>query len=394
MRAAERDVMDMMVQMYEQGLQRLKDLIRKTHPELLVDFSTLEAQLLEDLYKEGLLGPDRTSRERNRIVHDLNRFTYQHFETDFLSFCYTSSQNMVEAPLVQEVPAISDQGHDSDWRGGMEIKLLERSYLLHDPILITHSSDESARHYHAQAQQLRSSRLVWLKRVVILQDTPLALRLKSALEKEARLLEELATDKQRKFPSLIQQDETEMSATIAYESIHGHTLSQVFGPFTKPLEPQLVASLLQMITRICTQLAVLHRRELAHRHLTPDVILLLHNNQTVLRDVGRAAYHFEIGEGPPLYRAPEQVGRLLHVPGPATDIYQLGRLLYHILTGNPLSLPDRVEAPYTHNNKLPPALQDVLMRACAFDTKDRWPSIQDFSNALKHIVADEIRGTM
>ena len=41
----------------------------------------------------------------------------------------------------------------------------------------------------------------------------------------------------------------------------------------------------------------------------------------------------EVGEGPPEYRAPEQERPIRHPPGPATDVYQIAAIVYHLATG-------------------------------------------------------------
>jgi serine/threonine protein kinase len=132
---------------------------------------------------------------------------------------------------------------------------------------------------------------------------------------------------------------------------------------------------------------MLHRRHLSHRNLSPETILM-QNGHAILQDVGLAARMFEPGEGPLLYQAPEQVRltRNLDVPGPHTDIYQLGMILYHILTGRlPLSpLPD--VPPVDWNNAITQDLYVVIRRALAPAAKDRWPTIRAFSNAIRDTI--------
>ena len=79
-------------------------------------------------------------------------------------------------------------------------------------------------------------------------------------------------------------------------------------------------------------LAALHAAGGAHRALRPEV-LIASGHLLRLRDVGLAATPPAVGEGPPEYRAPEQERPLLSPPGPATDVFQLAAVVYHLATG-------------------------------------------------------------
>jgi len=267
--------------------------------------------------------------------------------------------------------------------GGTEITIRDVIYLLHDPVASTWSSDHNALRYQAQAQQLGSACKVWLKQVKILFPTQISLLFKTSLEKEMRLLEELAQEKNRDFPYLLNQYTTERYIIVAYEAIVGHPLTEVFGSFVKPLEPQLVSSFIQSIMHICDQLEVLHDKKRSHRNLTPEALLLMSNGRTALQDIGLAAQPFESGEGPFLYRAPEQARTIIDVPGFYTDIYQLGAILYHVLTGHSISSPDHVIPPGKLNSAISQELDQVLMQAVNPTVKKRWPSIRDFAGALE-----------
>jgi serine/threonine-protein kinase len=98
--------------------------------------------------------------------------------------------------------------------------------------------------------------------------------------------------------------------------------------------------------------------------------------------------------GTPLYTAPEQyAGR----SSPATDQYALAGVAYLLLTGVPVFTGTLPELYHQHlsvtprpitqiNPQLPPTLNDVFARALAKEPTQRFPRIQDFSQALQHAI--------
>jgi serine/threonine-protein kinase len=106
-----------------------------------------------------------------------------------------------------------------------------------------------------------------------------------------------------------------------------------------------------------------------------------------LRDLGLATRPARVGEGPPGYAAPEQLYARYHIPG--TDIYQLGALLYHLLTGKKANaFLYEPPSPSCLEPTLPPALDPVLMRALAREPARRWPDLVTFANALASTLQD------
>ena len=140
-------------------------------------------------------------------------------------------------------------------------------------------------------------------------------------------------------------DETEEWLWLVIEYVSGGTLKD---RLTEPLPPRDAARLMETIARA---VGYFHARGVCHLDLKPSNILLDGEPgaawETVspkISDFGIARLEGEPGttetgangpKGTPSYMAPEQVAALPGTIGPAADIYALGALLYHLLTGRP-----------------------------------------------------------
>jgi len=371
---------------YERGLEQLRSALSNGDTEAQITLATLEARLQSVLSDERLHGSTETTRsERSRIMQELNRLALQHLGESFTDLCLPP-----EPPAPRRPPPPADK----PWRGGAEITVRDQVYVLHDPVDEIQAPDRSFVRRRAKAWQPETDRLVWLKQVRVLRATPAATQAWDALRHEGRLLARL--EHHSGFPRSFDPETSEEAVTIVYAFTPGPTLAQAFGPLDKPLDTARVYSLLRSMRPLCGMLAVLHRENLSHRHLTPEDIVLLEGRRdhAVLRDLGLATQPRTPDEGPALYRAPEQVQATLTVPGPQTDVYQLGTVLYHLLTGRvPTSFLAEIEPPSTWNLSLPSELDKAILRALAEDPADRWPNIRDLRDALAQ-AANRLKGLL
>ena len=140
-------------------------------------------------------------------------------------------------------------------------------------------------------------------------------------------------------------------------------------------------------------IAVLHETGFIHRDLTPANVLLRTgrggSEQVLVADLGlaKAAAHgsgFTQPVGTPGYMAPEQAdpsrGLDLRV-----DVYSLGALVYHLLTGQPPAIrfaAADVPPPSALRPGIPPVVDAVVMRAMAGNPDDRYPSAKALAVAL------------
>ncbi len=173
---------------------------------------------------------------------------------------------------------------------------------------------------------------------------------------------------------------------LVTEYLKGCTLAHLLKA-TKPL-PEHDA--LKIAGLVCEALEHMHQRGIIHRDLKPDNIMICCDGTIRIMDFGiaRAAgckltlVGFTPAMGTPDYMAPEQVkGK----PGDArTDLYNLGALLYEMLTGvtpfeneNPwVSMNLRVTgdppAPRKLNPQLSSPAEEIVLRALQRDPADRY----------------------
>ncbi len=137
---------------------------------------------------------------------------------------------------------------------------------------------------------------------------------------------------------VFQVGEHEGKAYFSMKYVPGQTLSSRIKE--GPLPQRKAAELLLAITRAVQHA---HEKGLLHRDLKPANVLLDENELPLVTDFGLAK-RVEGGEtltgtgmivGTPSYMSPEQSEPNHPNPGPTTDVYSLGAILYECLTGRP-----------------------------------------------------------
>ncbi|HVZ78982.1 MAG TPA: serine/threonine-protein kinase, partial [Gemmatimonadaceae bacterium] len=188
---------------------------------------------------------------------------------------------------------------------------------------------------------------------------------------------------------------------IAMEFVEGETLSAII-----QREGRLPVARAAAITKgVADALAAAHHLEIIHRDLKPDNIMIARQldgsdwvkvvdfgiAKTVTQGgAGQTVTTIGVSLGTPEYMSPEQLaGEKLDA---RTDIYSLGLVLFHMLTGE-LPYPRLtsketlvrrlVSAPATLGEVCPdvawpPALQAALNRALAPDVADRYATVAEF----------------
>ncbi len=189
---------------------------------------------------------------------------------------------------------------------------------------------------------------------------------------------------------------------IAMKFIQGRTLKQLLQQ-----EGALpVKRAAQILAQVGEALDYAHRQGIIHRDIKPSNVMITDDGWIYLTDFGLAR---GIGSGSsgltiagtvmgtPEYMSPEQAQGLPNV-GPPTDIYALGVMLYELLTG---AFPFKAETPMAMlaarlihapipprdlRGDLPPAVEDVIMRALARKPEARFASAGEMVAALRQAV--------
>lgn len=163
-----------------------------------------------------------------------------------------------------------------------------------------------------------------------------------------------------------------------------------------------------LMQQLCQALAAVHEHNVIHRDLKPENLLLLQAGGAVyviIIDLGVAKVRAELAHlsqtttmtvGTFGYMAPEQ---LEGHPTKASDIYALGSILYELVTGQRLFTTDdwlemmqaqrdgSFAKPRQLRPDLPAAVEAVILKALAYDQRDRYASAKEFGDALAQALA-------
>ena len=197
-------------------------------------------------------------------------------------------------------------------------------------------------------------------------ERPVALKLydpvpESSRESREKLLREgrlLARVRHPNVVTVFGADEHDGRVGIWMEFIDGATLEQILHKHG-PLDARQAA---EIGIRLCKALTAVHRQGLVHRDVKAQNVMREPDGRIVLMDLGlgveqkRERMH-SIG-GTPLYMAPELLrGR---PAGAKSDIYALGVLLFHLVTGDfPVTGQSLQELQEAHRRNAPARLEEA-----------------------------------
>jgi eukaryotic-like serine/threonine-protein kinase len=150
-----------------------------------------------------------------------------------------------------------------------------------------------------------------------------------------------------------------------------------------------------------------HQRGIVHRDVKPSNILITREGTVKVADFGIARVVEEEEEEPgeiigsARYMSPEQLKG--EETTPSSDLYSVGILLYHCLTGSPpfsgsarsvarQQIHQEPTPPSELNKAISPRLEAVILKALAKDPKDRYPSASTMLEDLQESANAEVAG--
>lgn len=191
---------------------------------------------------------------------------------------------------------------------------------------------------------------------------------------------------------------------FAMQYIHGRTLHELIN--SASIDERHAVSILEMISRAVD---FAHQNGVLHRDIKPSNILVDEKGIARLTDFGLAK-HTDAGEsltrtgvvlGTPSYMSPEQASGRMGNISPASDVYSLGSVLYHALTGRPpfvaKSTMDMLlqvmeqdpPSPRLLNPKIDRDLEMILVRCLQKPPDLRYPTAAKLADDLAAFLKDE-----
>jgi serine/threonine protein kinase len=206
---------------------------------------------------------------------------------------------------------------------------------------------------------------------------------------------------------------------LVLEYVPGGTLRE---RLTGPLSRRVAAGILETIART---IAFIHKAGLLHLDIKPSNILVegepacrVEGSNVMVSDFGIALPFAEAVEatpgsqsstgrlenlphglrGTPSYMSPEQTGATGSPIGPAADIYALGALFYHMLTGRPpfqspsaakiVEMVNTIEpaAPRSLNPRIPSDLEMICLQCLRKAPEQRYSSADALADDLRRFL--------
>jgi tRNA A-37 threonylcarbamoyl transferase component Bud32 len=190
---------------------------------------------------------------------------------------------------------------------------------------------------------------------------------------------------------------------IVMEFVDGGTLEK----FCRPEMLLPVDRIVEIVFKCTRALEFAHKAGVTHRDIKPANILYVGDTDVKITDFGAAL--IASGDttqvsavGSPAYMSPEQIRE--HSLDHRTDIYSMGVVLYHLLTGrlpfqavNNFSLVYQItnvdpEAPSAYRPEIPAPVDAIVQQAMQKDVAKRYRQWEDFSLDLAEAFRAEHQG--
>jgi serine/threonine-protein kinase len=194
---------------------------------------------------------------------------------------------------------------------------------------------------------------------------------------------------------------------LAMEYIEGTLLAQWVPP-----SACFCAFAARLVRKIAGALQFIHERGVLHLDLKPANVLVDCQGEPRVIDFGLARQIGErpcqewephacwsgVGAGSPSFMPPEQATGMPVSLGPASDIYSVGALLYHLLTGRPPFVAESLSAalrllaagtpepPRRRAPEIPQELERICLKCLEKNPDRRFATAQELADELSHFV--------
>ncbi len=154
---------------------------------------------------------------------------------------------------------------------------------------------------------------------------------------------------------------------------------------------------LKLLYPVIVSLKEVHAANLLHRDIAPDNILITKEGEAKLIDFGAAKRSNDNKSSSVILKhgfAPEEQYRADGIQGAWTDIYALGVTFYYCITAQlpPKSIDrlkkDQIIPPSELNATISPRQEQLLMKAIAVKTEDRFSTIAEMEDAMFSVIPD------
>lgn len=190
----------------------------------------------------------------------------------------------------------------------------------------------------------------------------------------------------------------------SYYIVMGFIAGTPLSEFIKSQNAMSPITAARLVLRLTAALAEAHQQGIVHRDLKPsNIVIDDRRREPIVLDFGLAkdllnpdARATVTGEilGTPAYMSPEQARGARSQIGPKSDIYSLGVVLYHLLTGRlPFQgstaevvvrvLGEAPESPSQHRPDIGVAIESICLKAMAKEPSERFASMTEFGEALR-----------
>jgi eukaryotic-like serine/threonine-protein kinase len=250
-----------------------------------------------------------------------------------------------------------------------------------------------------RARQISLNRIVAIKMI-------LGGQLAGAAE-VARFRTEAETAARLQHPGIVavhEVGEVEGNHYFSMDYVAGRTLAELVRE--QPLPARRAA---QYGRAIAEAIQFAHEQGVLHRDLKPSNVLIDAEDQPRVTDFGLAKWLEGKSEltmtgqvlGSPSFIPPEQAGGKGRAVGPASDVYSLGAILYHLLTGHPPFVAETVTqtlrmvvenepvSPRLLNASVPRDLETICLKCLEKDPQRRYASAQVLADELGRFLRNE-----